>query len=534
VPTYENDIPNSYTIVPFYKDSVDGQWKVGSFFGVSYTTVPNIPPVNFTGNTAPYFGPPGIYAWDRSDANPSTITLAKGANTTFKPYYWNTRINIEVLDAEYDPATDLAAFGGFAGISGELQDTCMFFYQNQTQNQDLLDLSGVNLETYPTTDVWKWGIEQNTNYYAWDDQNGYNYLSYINGMTVRSTNSSTFNYAVHVRGYVPTSQFNTGLRLIGKNYTDFGTATLEEIAEEIQDLNGYTVITNDAAFNYVNDPTGYSTIIHQNDAIRLGNGNFYSHEYADALIKFNSLFVYPGGITFGKKIGYTGVTFPLNGYGDALNTYTVYYSTLRGTLAVYTAVLSTTTGRLNQYVKDRYAGTLPENALTRTRITDPIPFSMLFQSKLDSPYDIQFDEWGLGWNLGFKKQDTSYLTTHISDTFIRITQDYIYLRLNPEMNLNTMGVSGKEDLSLTRDTFAEDQKYFAKILLNNFGGFCRAAVQMPKDFNPVLGKYDTISMQLVDRNGVQIANDDCEYDIVLEISEVVDAARDKFAVAQGW
>jgi hypothetical protein len=535
VSSFMSDIQNSYTIIPFFNDPIDGQWKVGSFFAVSYTSVPVIPTTDITGDTAPYFGPPGIYAWDRSDpSNTSTLTLANGMNTSFKPYYWNMKIDFEVLGAEYDPATDLAAFGGFTGISGELQDTYMFFYRNTTQDADLADISGVNMETMPATEYWKWGIEQNTNYYAWDDQSGYNYLSYINGMTVRSTNVSTYNHAIHVRGYAPTSQFNTGLRLIGKNYTDFGTATLQEISDEIADLYGYSTITNEDAYNYTLNPSAYSTVIHQNDAIRLGSGNFYSHQYADALMKFNNLFKYPTGITFGKKIGYSGVSFPLTGYGNTIDTYVVYYSTLRGTLQLYTDVLSTTTGRLNLYVRDRYAGILPESVLTRTRVTDPIPFSLLFQSKLESPYDTQFDEWGLGWNLGFKKADTSFLTTHVSDTFIRITQDYIYLRLNPEMNLNTMGVSGKEDLSLTRDTFAEDQKYFAKILLNNFGGFCRAAVQMPKEFNPVLGKYDTISMQLVDRNGIQIANDDCDYDIVLEISEVVDAGRDKFAVPQGW
>jgi hypothetical protein len=99
--------------------------------------------------------------------------------------------------------------------------------------------------------------------------------------------------------------------------------------------------------------------------------------------------------------------------------------------------------------------------------------------------------------------------------------------------MNTLGVSSKEDLSLTRDTFAENDKYFAKILLNNFGGFCRAAVQMPKDFTPVLGKYDTLSLQLVDRNGNQIDNTDCDYDIVMEITEIMDGARNKFAVPQG-
>jgi hypothetical protein len=87
---------------------------------------------------------------------------------------------------------------------------------------------------------------------------------------------------------------------------------------------------------------------------------------------------------------------------------------------------------------------------------------------------------------------------------------------------------------LSLEAFSEERKYFAKILLNNFGGFCRAAVQMPKDFNPTLGKYDKISLQLVDRNGQQIDNVDCDYDIVLQITEVIDGSVNTFAVQQGY
>jgi hypothetical protein len=327
----------------------------------------------------------------------------------------------------------------------------------------------------------------------------------------------------------------SGVRLIGKNYTDFGTATLAEIGGEIADLSGYQPISDAEGYQYINnDLASYSTIINTNDSIRLGNGQFYSHQYADALINFDSLFYYPSSITFGKRIGFAGRTFTLLGYQDALSQYVNYYSSLRGTQVSYTNVLSTTTGRLNEYVVQRYGTVLPPNILNRTRITDPLPFSILFSTMTTQPYASFYDEWGLGWNLGFNKEDTAYLTTLVSRTFIRIFDDYIYLRLNPEMNMNTMGVSAKEDLSLTRDSFAEERKYFAKILLNNFGGFCRAAVQMPKEFNPTLGKYDLLSMQLVDRNGVQINNIDCEYDIVMQVSEVVDATGNTYTQPLGY
>jgi hypothetical protein len=83
-----------------------------------------------------------------------------------------------------------------------------------------------------------------------------------------------------------------------------------------------------------------------------------------------------------------------------------------------------------------------------------------------------------------------------------------------------MAVSGKEDRAICLDSSAEEAKYFSKIILNDFGSYCRTAVQMPKQFNPVLGKYETLSCQLVDRNGNNISSVDCEYDFVLEMTEI--------------
>ncbi len=524
---YTSDIPNSYTIVPFFQD-LSGNWRVGSFYGVSFTRTPAIVDPQKAGSAAPYYGPAGPFGWTR---NVSTITLAKGAEASFKPYYWNAKIAIHRLNQQYDPATDLSLFGGFAGISNELQDTRLFFYANQYDYQDIEDILTLDNDGYY---AWYWGNEQNYRYKRQDDQSGYNYLSYIHDITLRSTSATLSQYAFHIRGYVPTVQYTSGLRLIGKNFTDFGTATLTEIATEIADLSGYQPISDISGYTYsLGNLSSYSTVINRNDSIRLGNGKFYSHQYSDALVNFDRQF-YTSSITFGKKIGYSGKAFTLAGYSNTMDQYVSYYSTLRGTQVGYTTVLSTATGRLNQYVVDRYGNILPANVLSRNRITDPLPFSALFSTYTVSPFSTRYDEWGLGWNLGYPKIDTPYVINLISSTFIRILEDFIYLRLNPEMNINTMGVSTKEDLSLTRDTFAEERKYFAKILLNNFGGFCRAAVQMPKDFSPLLGKYELLSLQLVDRNGVQISNVDCEYDIVMQITEVVDGTVNTYTVPMGY
>ena len=146
----------------------------------------------------------------------------------------------------------------------------------------------------------------------------------------------------------------------------------------------------------------------------------------------------------------------------------------------------------------------------------------MFSTYINPKYANQYNEWGLGYNLGFNKADVppQPRTLVVADTFVRIVQDYIYLKLNPELNMNRLAVSNKEDLAETHDTTAEEFKYFSKILLNDFNSYSRAAVQLPVQFSPVLGKLDTLSFQLVDKNGATIDNMDCEFDAVLEITEI--------------
>ena len=421
----------------------------------------------------------------------------------------------------YDPATDLQRFGGYSGIETEYQDTVLFFYENKTRGADLKDIS-TSIANVPS---WKWGQESNVNYTLYDDQDGYNYLSYLHNITVRST----IEYATHVRAYDPIPSFVTGLRFIGKNYTDFGAATLQEIGQEIASLNGYKPISDISGSQFINDPIGFTNLINANDAIRLGNGNVFSHQYADQLILFDQSFKV-STITFGAKIGFSGVTLSngFTGYNDAYRQYLQYYSTISNLYSQFTTILSTTQGQLNEYIVSRYGSVLPSTIANRNRFTDPLPFQLLLSTTLVSPYKSMYDEWGLGYYLGFNKQDrpSQPRTTVTSDTFIRIVQDYIYLRINPAQNANTMGVSAKENLAETRESQGEDTKYFSKIILNDFGAYSRTAIIQPKEFNPVLGRLETVTCQLVNKNGQQINNTGCDYDMVLEITELTTRVAD--------
>ena len=510
--SFTADIPNSFTAVPFVYNPATSNYSVGSFYGITFTTQPTVPSTSLIG-AANYFGAPGPFTW-KNNGGIFTLSQPQSAGQSV-PIYPTAKVSFAQLDQQYNPATDLSSFGGYAGLSGELQDTMLFFYSSATAAQADIFTADVN----PANSKWKWGQESPSNYTAWDDQAGYNFLSYLYNLSIRPNPNL---YAAQVRAYDPIPGFNTGLRFIGKNYTDFGNPTFQEMGNEISSLGKYSPISDASGNIFLYNTPAYLSTLSTNNVYR--ETAFISHEYADSLIRFDRAFSTTQ--TFGLKLGYGGVTFTTSSFIQAITAYGSFRSTTLGTLALYTNILSTSSGYLNDYVLERYGDILPSTIISRNRITDPLPFQFLFASKTPEPYKSLPDEWGLGWNLGFYKVDTVPRTTITSDTFIRIVQDYIYLRLNPELNVNTLAVSGKENLSETRESQAQDTKYFSKILLAGFAGYSRAAVQLPKLFNPVLGKYDTVVCELVDKFGIRLSNTDCDYDFVLECTEIDQRPKD--------
>jgi hypothetical protein len=94
-----------------------------------------------------------------------------------------------------------------------------------------------------------WGQEKGTIYKARDDDSGYNFLSYIHNVVIRKNSSNVLN----IRGYVPTSKLTSGLRIIGRNWTDYGVVTLKEIMEDLDTLvSGNPAMSIDSNGNIIN------------------------------------------------------------------------------------------------------------------------------------------------------------------------------------------------------------------------------------------------------------------------------------------
>ena len=517
-------VANTYCAIPINADGT-----VGSFYGLSFTktcfnyksTDQNLL-VNYQTNylltkrNTPY-EVEGSY--QIQFLNQPTVP---GGEPQFPPVHLITKISYINPNITYDPAQDISRFGNgtITGLSGELADTVMFLYDNSIARDTNVILNDSRYGATRVLDATKtsvddsaiWGQEKGTIYKAGDDDSGYNFLSYIHSAVIRQGSSNVIN----IRGYVPTAQFATGLRMIGTNWTNFGVMTLSELMQDIDALvTGPLPMSIDAAGNIINESTRYT------------GGNYFSRNYALALIRFNNAFkvrkIFGLGIGSTSYLGYTfDGTTESNAFRAALSTYVSLYSTtVVNQVAVNSATKNALTS-LTNYVSIRYNGILPLSFLKRSRLSDPIPFQIQFKSSLTGPYVTAFDQWGLGWTLGFNKIDTTFSTQQTASTFIRITDDYIYLKMNEEMDMNTIDTSEKEYISQSQDTFGQSAKYFAKLLLNTFGNYTTTFVQSPKIFNPVLGKLDKLHFQLVDQFGAIINNKDCEFTVTLQVEESID------------
>ena len=168
---------------------------------------------------------------------------------------------------------------------------------------------------------------------------------------------------------------------------------------------------------------------------------------------------------------------------------------------------------------------MPAYAIQRDRVTEPITFSPLFYSSIPESYRELDDEWGLGWNLGFPKEDLPAATVHFASNIYKIFYETIYLRIAEFQGaMNLFDKTGRERLSNTNKSQGQTKQYFAKLLLNSFGNFSSTTFQNPPTFNPPIGKLQRLQFQWIDPTGEIIDNGECDWNAVIRITEQVESA----------
>lgn len=420
-----------------------------------------------------------FFLGNRNDAYDSPISL----NIAWQIFFPTVKIEMRKLTNGVTPMVDLTGL-----TYPEWPHTAMFAYSNY--NKMVADISGF------TTGSSTWGNESKENFWVSDVSfNGFYFNSYTVNIPLFPNTDSNYltNFYLAVRGWLPTEQFQTMMRFYLPNRYDFGFARIRDIENEI-----YLALSTPTEFN----PT-----------------------YLQTLLAFNSNFVFTQR-NFGSNptSGFAGCNLTSSNFEDYMNQYNAYFSTFTANTVVLEQITSSVNASINDFIVKDMKYILPSTALLRQRYTDPLLFQIRWRSQLTPQFLTLEDEWGLGWNLGYVKADTGFATIHTGDSFYKITQDFIYLRLNPEFNINRVDAGGKERYQETREPSGFVNRYYCKLLLTSFGANATTFIHNPIQFNPSIYKLNKLEFQWVDQNGNTITNADAEWDMVVNITETIDAA----------
>jgi len=373
----------------------------------------------------------------------------------------------------------------------------------------LNDLSGLKYPEYPHTALIgynsestlmadttnQWGLE-NSNNFAVGDFNfrGPTFNSYLFTFPLqKSTNSNPY-YYLAARNYSPTEKSQVLIRFSLTNLYDYGYVTMTDLSNEV--------------------------IVAQSQS------NLFNPDYYRSLVGFNSNFVIgSNGQIFGANIvqGYAGSNFSnVTGFGDFYSRFIGIYAQYNAQVQLVQGINSNVDAAVKNFIQTDLQNILPPTSLNRQRFTDPLTYSIRWRSALLPNYLKLDDNWGLGWNLGFDKADTTYDTVHVGQSFFKILDDFISLQMNREFDMNRMDTGAKENLSQTMEPTGATKAFHAKLLLAPFGSYAQTLVSNPISFYPPLGRMDRLTFNWVDITGATINNADCEWNAVVQVVEKKD------------
>jgi len=363
-----------------------------------------------------------------------------------------------------------------------------------------------NTSSFTADTDHKWGLESALNFNTADfDFQGYYFNANQFTVPLEDNRASNDFYYMTVRNYTPTEKSQVLLRVSLPNTHTFGYVTPSNLTNEISTAK-HVLATNDPLYTY-----------------------YWDTQYVKSLVTFNSSFVIgSNGKVFGGRVidGFPGYTLSsISGFGQFYSTFQSLYTTFSTQVTLANTIQAAVKTNVNSFITTDLANIIPSTALIRQRYTDPLQFSVKFQSLLSPNYEALKEEWGLGWNLGYDKVDTNYDTVHKGESFFKILDNSIYLRLSPELDMNQMDTVQNEDLSLTQETTGVTKAFFGKLLLAPFGNYSQTLVSNPITFLNPLGKLDRLTFQWVDATGAILDNDQCEWDASVTIAEQIDITK---------
>jgi len=354
---------------------------------------------------------------------------------------------------------------------------------------------GYNSERAMLTDICgQWGLESASNFSVADfGFSGTTFNSFVFTFPLaKSTGSNS--YCLAVRNYTPTEKSQVLLRVSLTNRYDFGYISMSDLSNEV--------------------------------VVSQTSSNTFNPDYYASLNAFNSNFVIgSNGKIFGGNIvqGYAGSNLSnVTGFGDFYGRFVSLYNQYNAQVQLVQNINSNVKSYVTNFIKTDLQYILPASSLNRQRFTDPLTYTILWKSSLFPAYAKLEENWGMGWNLGFAKADTSYETVQRGESFFKILDDFINLQMNREFDMNRMDTGAKENLAATLEPTGFTKAFHGKLLLAPFGSYAQTLVSNPITFYPPLGRMDKLTFTWVDVTGATINNADCEWNAVVQISEKKD------------
>ena len=441
------------------------------------------------------------YVWGNRNDNEDAPIKVQNAYQIFYP---TTKIVLRKLANAVNPITDLS------GLEyPEFPHTQMFVYNtkqafvNDISNNTYTYNPSSNTSNFSDPRFSQWGFELsggllptntynlNSNGYYVSDVgfSGYYFNSYIfNVPLLPNSNSPEPYYYLAVRSYTPSEKSQFLMRFNLPQRYDFGFLRMRDLSNEWVDLSN-----NPGVFN----PSYYSALSNFEFAFRFSNVNF--------------------GYNPTQNIAGSNITS--TGFGYFISLYTRLFNLYNSNVQVINTITNNVNSNMTQFIQDYLLYVLPDYAQTRQNFTEAVTFSILWRSALTPLYLKLEDDWGLGYNLGFAKVDTPYATIQRAPSFFKILDDYIYLRLNVQNDMNKMDFGGKENLKETTDSTGQINGYNGKLLLNTFGSFAQTIIQNPVYFNPPILRLEKLTFQWFDTAGTLITNAECDWNAAIQFVE---------------
>lgn len=467
-----------YPTSSFFSSNTGIEESIQDFTNLSGTPiVPRRIVGGYSGSKWAIFGDAPYLMANRNDSYDAPLSLNMASQILFP----TIKIELRRLGAQPSPILDLTKL-----TYPEWPHTAMFAYNSYSNLQkDILGDGGINLP--------KWGNEANTNFIASDVSfNGFYFNSYCMNVPLQPnyTGNSNTDYYIAIRGWLPTENFQTMVRFYLPNKYDFGFTTFVDISNEV--LLAETIPLE------------------------------FNPEYLEAILSFNTNFVFRQKI-FGANplLGYSGSNIDSSNFGNFISIYKNLYNTFTSNVEILNTIQATVKEQLANFIISDLKYILPPSSITAQRYTDPVIFQILWKSILNDNYVKLDDDWGLGWNLGYVKEDTDFSTIHIGGSFYKIQEDFIYLRLNPEFNINRMDSGGKENYKQSRESSGTTNQYYCKLLLTSFGGNATTFIHNPITFSNPINTLTKLAFQWVDSTGAIISNNDSEWDMTVNIIESI-------------